>query len=260
MIIFIILFILAIFALVLYLQHRNFHKVVKMFEYEGVSVYGKRGRGKDLLTANVVVERDLPYVSNIPYTKDEKNFIKFDPEYMSLGGNTFHGFARGEIIQYDYPLPDKADFYISDVGVHYPAQYNDVLNRLYPSVPMFLALCRHLGDCAVHFNSQSLSRPWDKLREQNECYVYCKSCKVLFGKFVFQSIIVYDRYQSALDKVSPLNLKTPLLGKKVKNDIAMTKAKYLASYGNIKPMRLFYKNKSCYDSRRFKTILSQGHF
>ena len=42
-------------------------KIIKLFENGSVAVCGLRGSGKDLLTANVVVRRKKPYVSNIDY-------------------------------------------------------------------------------------------------------------------------------------------------------------------------------------------------
>lgn len=260
MILFIILLILAIFALVLTLRRAKFKKVVKMFKNESCSVFGARGSGKDMLMSNVVAYRNEKYVSNVPYTKDKSLYIPYNAAYMRLGGNTFEHFLSGNLIPYKYPLPDKCDFYISDVGVHFPAQYNDKLDKYYPEIPLFMALARHLGDCNVHYNVQALSRPWLKLREQSERYIYCKSCHVWFKRWVSQKIYIYDRFEAAANKVKPFMIQMPLFGKKVKNDIKLARAKYESQNGEIIPMKLFYRMRSEYDTRRFKKILEKGSY
>ena len=50
----------------------------------------------------------------------------------------------------------------------------------------------------------------------------------------------------------------PLLGKGVKTDIRLTRAKFKAQYGNIVDITIRYKNKASYDSRRFKKVLERG--
>ena len=254
----ILLIIFGIILLCRVVQYLRFNQVLKLFKDGNCIVCGLRGTGKDLLMSNVVAYRRLPYCSNMDYTSKLKNAplrYPFEPVYLKIGGNTFTNFASNRIIPYNYPLPDKVDFYISDCGVYFPSQENGTLNKLYPEIPLFQALSRHLGDCNFHCNIQNLNRLWDKIREQSDTYIRCISCSVSRRGIVKQKLIVYDRYQSAVDRVEPLKLRKPLLGKQVKNDNTITKEKFKAQYGNIYSLTIRYKNKSSYDSRRFKSIL-----
>lgn len=250
-----------VFGLFFLFRWLRFKQVIGLFKKHSVITYGEKGSGKDLLFSNVCAYRDMPYVSNVNYCEDKKNAplrYPFDPIYMKLGGNTFKNFASNNLIPYTYPLPDKVDYYISDAGVYFPSHEDSTLDKEYPTIAIFEALLRHLGDSEFHCNIQMLDRLYKKIREQAGRYILCLDCKVNKFGFVKQKIRIYDRYQSALDKVEPLKVPMPLLGKSVKNDIRLTKANFKAKYGNIIELTLVYKNKSSYDSRRFKRLLENG--
>ena len=100
------------------------------------------------------------------------------------------------------------------------------------------------------------------MREQSDTYIRTLSCHVLFKKWVFQTVVVYDKYQSCVDRVDPfVPSPIPLMGSKEtkaalrqSNDDA--KRRYKEIYGNVKKYTLIYKNKSNYDTRLFKGVLS----
>lgn len=233
----------------------RFRKVIRYFEDGNVSICGLKGRGKDLLMSNVVARRRLPYVSNMDYGGEH---YELDFHLLDLSGNTYKDFLNGSIKYYVYPYPDKTDIYISDAGVLFPAQYCNELNRDYKHLPVFAALSRHLGDCAVHTNSQSLSRVWDKWREQSDIYILCRRCIYIHG-LVIQWITIYDKYQSALDRQKPLRLPMPLFAnKEMKLQRKIQLAQYEAAHGYIRNAVLIYRNRSSYDSRRFRSILEEG--
>lgn len=253
---------LLIIFVIWYLGKLKFKKVLKTFADKSVIVYGARGSGKDLLMSNIVAYRGLPYCSNMDYGEKLKNpplRYPFEPVYIKLGGNNFKNFSSNNIIPYSYPLPDKVDFYISDSGVYFPSHEDSKLDKDYSEVPMFQALVRHLGDCNFHCNIQALDRLWKKIREQAECYILCLDCKVSKRGKVTQKIRIYDRYQSALDKVEPMRVSMPLLGKGVKTDIRLERANFKARYGTIEQFTIRYKNKGSYDSRRFKKMLESSN-
>lgn len=226
--------------------------VVRLFKRGNVAVCGLRGRGKDMLMANVVVRRRKPYISNVDYGG---KFNDLDFSLIDCGKNTYQNFISGDLKAYIFPYPDGTDVYISDVGVYLPAQYCNELNKRYPYLPVFMALSRHLGKCNVHYNVQALPRAWDKLREQVDQYINCRGCFVLFGKIVFQKIRIYEQYDACVSNVPPLRLSWHF---KESTTDQVLKASYLASHGKIKTGYLFYINRSKYDSRRFKTMLSSG--
>ena len=118
-------------------------KIIKLFRAGNVCVCGLRGRGKDMLMANVAVRRDLPYVSNTDYGGDH---IPFDPMNYTCGYNTYENFISGDIKPYSYPHEDGTDIYVSDAGIYFPAQYCKELNRSYGFLSTFVALSRQWGE------------------------------------------------------------------------------------------------------------------
>ncbi len=233
----------------------RFKKVIKFFEDGNVCVFGLRGRGKDLLMSNVVVRRKLPYISNINYGYDEL-YYPFDYSKLDCGENTYRNFLSGVLNPYTFDYPDHTDVYISDAGVYFPSQYCNELNKIYPYIPVYQALSRQLGCSNFHVNSQSLGRVWDKIREQSDTYILCRKCVYFSGGLVFQWITIYDRYQSALDRQKPMRVRMPLFAdKELRLHVRMIQDQYTATHGVIKNGFLVYRNKSSFDTRRFRTIL-----
>lgn len=233
----------------------RFKKIIKLFESGNVSVCGLRGTGKDLLMSNVVVRRKLPYISNVDYGG---NFAPFDYSELSCGNNQYTDFINGSVNHYVFPHPDGTDVYLSDAGIYFPSQFCSELNRKFPYMSVFQAISRHVGDCNFHFNAQNLNRVWDKIREQSDIYIMCRGC-IYFHGLVLQSITIYDRYQSAIDRQRPLRLPRPFLGNRetrMMRDIQI--AQYEAAHGKIRDAILIYFNRSNYDTRQFRKILSEG--
>lgn len=240
-------------------------KVAKLFELGNCCVVGERGHGKDMLIANVVAFRSLPYISNVEYKKRGKlplDFYPLDFSSIDCGGNVYDNFISGNIKKYVYPYPLGVDVYISDVGVYLPSQYCNELNRKYKEIPTFMALSRHLGECNVHINVQNLNRAWDKLREQSRTYITCLFCKVFKFPFnrqlVIQKIRIYEKYQSCVDNVPMLKLPFYLYLGKDKTQARLYKLNYRISHGDIKEKLLVYWNRSDYDTHIFRKMLKDG--
>lgn len=231
----------------------NINKVVKLFENGSVSVCGMRGKGKDMLTANVIARRKTPHISNCPYTPET---IPFDYSVLDIG-NTYKDFIEGTVKPYVFPYPDGTDIYLSDCGVYFPAQYCNELNRDYKAFPAFIALSRHLFKGSVHFNSQDIGRPWDKLKEQSDVFIMCLWCKVICG-FVFQKIRIYERFDACKARVQPCRIHKPLicLDPDRRLQIQMYLDNYANSHGMVKEHFLIYRNRSNYDTRFFRTLLA----
>lgn len=232
-------------------------KIIKLFQSGNVCVCGLRGRGKDMLMSNVAIRRNMPYISNVDYGG---TWAKFFPSDFDCGMNTYGNFLNNNIQPYIYPFPDGTDLYISDAGVYFPAQNCKELNKHFGYFSTFWALSRHLGECNVHFNSQNLNRVWDKIREQSDIYIMCNWCRVLFGRFVIQRVTIYEKYQSAVDRVPPYKLPRLRMNADRKCNVAMEKQRYRTTYGDIKCRTLFYRNRSSYDTRIFKTILEGPYY
>lgn len=230
-------------------------RIIKLFRAGNVCVCGLRGRGKDMLFANVAVRRGLPYVSNTDYGGDH---IEFDPLNYICGGNTYENFIEGNLKPYIYPHDDGTDIYVSDAGIYFPAQYCKELNKRYGFLSTFMAISRQLGECNFHFNVQNLNRVWDKIREQSDIYIMCNWCKVLFGRVVIQKVTVYEKYESAVDRVPPYKAPKVRLNSDRKMNIAMEKQRYRTAHGEIKVYPLVYLNRSTYDTRIFKKMLEDA--
>lgn len=239
-----------------------FRNIVKMFDKGNVCVCGLRGDGKDMLMSNVAFRRKVPYISNVNYGggsfSDGGCFIPLDFEDLSCGHNTYRDFISGNPKYYKFPYPDGTDVYISDVGVYFPSQYCNELNRDYKFLPVYMALSRHLAAGNVHINVQNLNRAWDKIREQSDQYILCRWCHVFFGKVVLQKVRIYELYESCLRRVPPFRLSRPLLGGIRVDSWRQEKERYEQNYGAVKEVLLLYLNHSDYDTRIFKTILEGG--
>lgn len=232
----------------------NFNKILKLFRAGNVCVCGLRGRGKDMLFANVAVRRCLPYVSNTDYGGD---CIPFDPLLYDCGGNTYENFLNGDLYHYEFPHADGTDIYIADAGVYFPAQHCKELNKKYAYISTFVALTRQLGQCNMHFNVQNLNRVWDKIREQSDIYIMCNWCKVI-GSLVIENVTIYERYESAVDRVPPYRKPKVRMNADRRFTLQMDRHKYRVQHGDIKKLTLIYINKSTYDTRIFKTMLENA--
>lgn len=234
------------------------NKIVKLYDSNSVSICGKKGRGKDMLTANVIARRRAKYyVSNVDYKIKGKRYIRFNPELLRTG-NDYRSFMYDKITRYVYPYPDGVDIYLSDCGVYFPAQYCNQLNNEFKDIPTFCALSRQLGECYMHTNAQALNRVWDKIREQSDTYIECLSCKVI-GKLVIQKVRIYERYDTAIAGVPPCVLSLPLTGED-RQRVKIEREKYRIQYGEIKERILIYFNRSNYDTRTFKTMLESEDY
>lgn len=229
-------------------------KMRRLFKSGSVCVTGQRGRGKDLLCSNVACRSKL-YRSNINYGGNFRpiNFGDLDIK------NDYTDLVNGTPHKYVYPYEEGADLFISDIGIYFPSQYCNELNRKYPRLPYFLALSRQLGNANVHLNVQHLPRAWDKFREQSDIYVLCRYvCKPLVKLgIVIQRITVYDKYQSCVDRCIPFALPKPgiLSKKEVRLQYEIERQKYLQTYGDIRNYTLVYFNRSKYNDRHFKQLL-----
>lgn len=232
-------------------------RIMRIYENNSVSVCGKKGRGKDILQANVIARRKKKYyISNIDYKVKRSTWINLNLSKLRVG-NTYDDFLS-KPKKYIYPYPDGTDIYLSDCGVYFPSQYCNELNRKYADIPVFMALSRQLGKCAVHQNAQALNRVWDKIREQSDTYITCLWCKVI-GKVVIQKVRIHEKYESALSNQPPYRVGIPLLAKKeARAQYQIAKEQYYCTHGRIKDVLLIYINKSKYDTRAFKEILENG--
>lgn len=243
-----------------------FRKIVKMFKKGSVCVTGLRGTGKDVIMGNVAVRRKIPYVSNLNYGG---TCYPFDYNEIDLK-NSYDDILKCTPNKYVWPYEEGTDLYISDVGVYFPSQYCNQLNRDYQSFPYYMALSRQISKNNVHINVQNLNRAWDKIREQSDIYIRCLWCKVLFAKknkitgfktggIVIQKITIYDKYEACLNRVKPCRVKIPLLAnREMRLRYQMHIDQFEEKNGKVKNAYLIYINKSSHDTYYFKSFFESG--
>lgn len=233
---------------------RSINFVRRLFEHGNVCVTGLRGTGKDLIFGNVINVRKQAYVSNLDYGGKRYEFKYAD---FMIGNNTYDTMLN-QPLYYEYPFELGSDLYLSDVGVYFPSQYCNELNKRYQSFPYYMALSRQVSHNNVHINVQNLNRAWDKIREQSDIYIRCVKSYYVFG-LVLQKIVVYDKYESCLNRVDPCRIKIPLLGDKdriLNAQIAVDK--FANQYGSVKSYWLVYINRSKHDTYYFEKLLKEG--
>jgi len=233
----------------------NIRKLCRLFKKYSYLVCGMRGRGKDILFANITCRRKEPYISNTDYGG---KWLPFEYEKLNCGNNTYDNFITGDILYYETPYEDGTDIYLADIGVYFPAQYCNELNRKYPQMATLQALLRHIQNASFHANVQAPHRAWDKIREHYDKFLMCEECYVLFHKLVIQEITIYERYKSFEDHVPPFPLRKPLFSPERRFQWEMLHTNYLISHGEIKRYRLIYFNKSKYCTRIFKEMMKNG--
>lgn len=181
--------------------HSDLKFMADIYERGNVIQFGKKGTGKDLCFNAVINYRNKLCYSNIQYNKELVQ-IRSIKEF-SVEPNTFINMLEQDIKIIPKHIRERTDMYISDGGIYLPSQYSQQLIKLYPSLPIFYAVSRHLGNMNIHINTQYLGRVWDKLREQADGYFKsCRTYKTIFGNLITE-VIYYDTYKSAMAELLP---------------------------------------------------------
>lgn len=223
----------------------NLSFLVKQFERNNVVVFGKKGAGKDMLFQQIINARNKHHYSNIPFGKKTLPIVMND---ISLWPNTYEEMINGKITKVKPNLNERFDIYISDAGVMLPSQYDWLLHKKYPSLPLLYALQRHLYASNMHVNVQSLSRVWKPIRELADGYVQSERV-IWLGPIYIQFVTYYDRYESAERSLLPMK-------RRIVNGMSDAIAdQYIATNGLIKPMYLMgTKKRIQYNTRYFKDV------
>ena len=245
-----ILTILAIFTLVWCKRFTDGKKLLcDTFNEGNVICFGKKGKGKDMIFNKVINARGVNCYSNIQFNK-ELCTIKSIKDF-SVEPNTYIDLLENNVTIVKKTNKEQTDFYISDGGIFLPSQYSNNLCKLYPSLPIYYALSRHLTNSNIHINTQYLGRVWDKLREQADRYIKADGTKCIFG-FLVTKFIYYEKYESALSQVLPYE-STGLFKS---NESRAEEEKHLATYGTIKVGYIIqHKSRIYYDSRYFHKVM-----
>lgn len=207
-------------------------------------VFGRKGCGKDLIFNAVINKRKEVCFCNILYNRDYS--IKRPIKYFNVEPNTYVSLLEDNITTIPKRIKENIDMYISDGGIYIPSNCDNDLCKRYPSLPIYYALSRHLGNMNIHINTQYLGRVWCKLREQADCYIKAvKTRKSLFGQSLITECIVYDTYKSAMAELLPYEC-----GFFKSNEEKAKLEEFKARNGEIKRLIIKQKIKNInYDSR-----------
>ncbi len=194
-------------VLIFGLRHRKEVKLdeadkwlVGEFRRCNVMVFGKKGSGKDVIFAHVIALRGEKHYSNIPY---DQNTEVIELREINAGDNTFEDCINGTVRPFEPRFDERSDIYVSDAGIYFPNTMDKRLNEMYPSMPVMLALSRHLYENNIHTNCQAFDRPWKKIREQADSYIQVLRT-VRRGDCLYVKIRGYDRYSNAENEVNPV--------------------------------------------------------
>lgn len=248
--------ILGIVLLVLFLiaiiKYHSFKKhLLKGFANCSTCVYGKKRQGKDVLFSYVIKHRKEPYYANLDYGyKKLKTISLLD---LTVSPNTYENLIAGEYTKIKRTFYEGVDYYISDIGNIAPSQYDALLHKKYPSLPIFQSLSGHLYDSRIHVNAQTLNRIWKPIREQADFFIRCRGTRKLFGFIFITFLTTYEKLESAEQCLYPL--KKVHFNKFNKADLQ----RYYAVNGDIREGYIIsFKWQHKYDSRAFEKLILKG--
>lgn len=247
----IIILIALVILAILWISHLIFaSNVLQHFKKCNVIVAGKKGSGKDLLFQWVINKRAKEnYYANIDYGNKYTNIKLLD---ISTYPNDYNAIVNDKIEKQEHTIREKADIYVSDIGIFLPSYMDSTLYKKFPSMPIFYALSRHLYSNNVHCNTQNIERGWKALREQADFYCVCKRTIKIFG-WLITKVYTYENYESAKQNLEPI--KTRFMNKYSKAEVDI----YKATNGEIRKGHIFNRIKKMhYNTRAFEEILLKG--
>lgn len=142
-----------------------FHKIrfLKLSVGNGI-IYGGRGKGKGLLL-QCKANSFKKVFSNVPFGS---HCIEFNlKEYCeSIGDNTIFNAIEGDIkVIEKIEKFEGINILVDDISVYAPNFEDNKLKKLYPQLPLILAVNRHLYNHYMIISVQDRNRPYKILRE-----------------------------------------------------------------------------------------------
>jgi len=301
-----IIFLIILFRMFVYWLNNNF--IAKRMSLYNVHMFGKKGRGKDLSTQLVIVKRYAKTYRKI-VKKQTKLFDKIGINFSDYVDIYFHYFPlylsnidygygsriidldelklidknTGDVVTYQSVMDgsykkmhiekidmyEGLDLYISDAQLGLPNTEHKDLDKIYPWLPVFIALSRQLYNMNVIVNTQEYSRLWIKLRGQQD--VYFKALNTvpinksftqriwkklpILKNYMFVKLRYYEEQQSAELNILPFSAKGLVnegMKHAVLSDGQSIKEQFESTYGVIKDITIVIKiSKIKYDSRIF---------
>lgn len=259
----IIIIILLVIALIIAISNRRY---LNQSDGNGI-IYGGRGAGKGVLLQKKANSLKKNY-SNVPLG-DNTEIINIRDYIQSIGSNTILDSINGTIKQVKkIEKYEGVPVFVDDTTIYFPNFEDKLLKSEYPSLPLTLAINRHLYDSYMIITTQDLERPYKVLRElQTDFYIKALKTKG-FGRiwssipflrnFISVKYLYYENQNSAIEGILPFK-GANAVGAGTK-DVYMTagtatKEQFKAKYGNVSYGRIFMsKNRLYYDTRYFHQL------
>lgn len=258
--------ILLIVGFVYLVAFLNTSKFLKNSSGNGI-IYGGRGRGKGLLT-QIKAKHLKKYYSNVPMGYD---FLEFEPKeyFNSIAPNTNINAIDNDInIVKKLEKFEAIPILFDDTAVYAPNFMDSTLKKVYPSMPLMLAINRHLYNHYMIITVQDRERPYKILKELQSDF----SMKALktsgFGLF-WRSIPIlrnyvrvkyryYEEVKSAEAGVLPFKAKN-VTGEALKHGYLTagqaTKEQFEAMHGLVYHGSAWIKKSNLkYDTRYFHQV------
>lgn len=255
--------ILVIVILVIWTKNNSF---LKQSVGNGI-IYGSRGAGKGILLQKKANSFKKIF-SNVPMGVNTK--IINPKEYIqSIGDNTILDTINGSVkVVKKLEKFEGINVLLDDINLYFPNFEDKLLKEEYPSMPLTLAVNRHLYDSYMIITTQDLERPYKILRELQTDF-YIKAIKTFgFGKlwsslpffrnFVSVKYIYYDNNKAAVESVLPwkgVSATTEATKSVYMTAGQATKEQFKAQYGNVFYGRIWMSKKRLfYDTRYFHKV------
>lgn len=247
-------------------QISNTFKFLNSVNANGI-IGGNRGSGKGVLL-QIIAKSEKSYFSNVPMGYGYNHLIPLE-YFQSIGDNTIIDAINGTIkIVKKVEKFEGIKVLFDDTTVYLPNFMDHDLKRTYPSLPLVLAVNRHLYNAPMIISSQTFHRPYKIARElQTDFFV--KALKTRGWGWFWSSIPIlrkwvkvkyryYDTEEAALANVLPF--------KAIGGFNEMTKQVYLtagqstkevfeATNGIIYESNAWIKKKNVkYDTRHFHKV------
>lgn len=239
------LIITFLFVLVfVFLMRKMYYAQLVLTEFRGgnVIVFGRKGKGKDLLFQWVINARKRACYSNIYYGGRS---MLFNLKNLDCGQNTYENVLSGNIIKFKPQFNENTDFYVSEGGIQLPCQYNHILNKQYKSLPLIYALSRHIYNANIHCNMQGVGRIWNLLREQADSFIWVRG-RIKLPFIIIIKGTIYKNEQEARSERRPLKQR---FLRRTEIDI------YNHEQGQPRDFWVILsKRKIYYDTRYFKSV------
>lgn len=214
---------------------------------DSLIVFGKKGKGKTFLFSYLARMFKNGYASTTDFGHKKQVIVSYND--INVEPNNWENVLDNNIvpISKNIRLENKPVF-LDDAGVYLPNFADNVLKKRYDSLPVSLAVWRHLYNAPIHINSQDLGRCWKMVREQADGFIRVRGVKrhLFFSTIKFT---YYEKYAAAEAQLNPVRMFFFNKYSKSENNI------YNATNGIIKNGIVIALNKHHkYDSRYFHSV------